>query len=68
MLKIWLHRLLQFLLLVQVNLLAVANAADETSEQQSRLAANTVGGDQLANVTLGLLVVLGLIFALASLP
>lgn len=65
MLATRLHRFLQFLLMVQFNLLPVAVAAEATSEQPSRLAAGSVGSDQLANVTLGLLLVLGLIFALA---
>ena len=65
MLKNRLHRFLLFLLLVLCNLLTVAHAAEKAGEPQSQLAANTVGADQLANVTLGLLVVLGLIFGLA---
>lgn len=43
----------------------LAQQQDEVKQAPKRLAENPVGAEQLANVTLGLIVVLGLIFALA---
>jgi flagellar protein FliO/FliZ len=60
MLKSWLYLLGVFLFSMQSVL-----AADEKIERVSRLPAPPVGAGQLANITIGLFLVLGLIFALA---